>query len=109
MGFFKVLGAVVDVAGMILGAGFDATSTQVSSQAKRNKNLTDEQREAMYNFADAASTMSYTVRDGLSNLGNSIKERDTQNGAYYACEDYGDYDDDESKEYFDESYDDDFE
>ena len=93
MGFFNFFGTVVDVAGMILGAGFNAASTQVSSQAKRNKNLTDEQREAMSNFAEAASTVSYSVRDGLSNLGNSIKERDTKNSDYYASEDYGDYDD----------------
>ena len=77
-----------------------------SPNAFFSRNLTDEQREMMSNFAESASTMSCTVRDGFSNLGNPIQKRDTQDGAYYAC---GNYDTDESEEYFDDSDDDYFE
>ena len=79
MGFFKVLGTVIDITGVILGAGLKAASTQISSQARQNKNLTDEQREAMKDFVKTASTASSTLREEFSNIGNSIKEYDTQN------------------------------
>lgn len=96
MGLFKVLGTVLEVTGAILGEGLNLASNQVSAQMRRNKDLSEDQLEAMSNFVETSSELSYTVRDNLSSWGSSMKEREMEKTDYGDSEysqDYREYDD----------------